>query len=65
MKNRWNWDFIGIFLGLALFWFLVILFLTSCSTRKRTSPCKQCPQYSFQKASFTTHPTLIRIYECA
>ena len=34
MKSKWNWDAITIFLGLALFWFSIILLLSSCNTQK-------------------------------
>ena len=45
--KKWNWDFIGVFLVLALFWFSVILWATGCTTRKHAQPCNQCPQYSY------------------
>ncbi len=46
MRNRFNWDAITIFLGLALFWFIVFYFISGCNTTNSTTPCNkynQCP----------------------
>jgi hypothetical protein len=57
MRNRFNWDAITIFLGLALFWFTFFYFISSCNTIKRTKPCNQCPQYS-EETNITIQPTV-------
>lgn len=57
MRNRFNWDAITIFLGLALFWFIVFYFISGCNTTKRTKPCNQCPQYS-EETNITIQPTV-------
>jgi len=57
MRNRFNWDAITIFLGLALFWFIVFYFISSCNTTKRTRPCDQCPQYS-EETNITIQPAV-------
>ena len=30
---------------------IVIALCVSCSTTKRTAPCRQCPQYSYEKTN--------------
>jgi hypothetical protein len=34
LKNNWNWGFILVMSSLALFWFILILGITSCDTKE-------------------------------
>ncbi len=57
MRNRFNWDAITIFLGLALFWFIVFWFISGCNATNSTTPCNkynQCPE----EIGITIQPTV-------